>query len=87
MYGQDSMIAVSPLSPSECRTLALLGAGLSFKEIALNMGVSYDCAKMYAKRSYRKLGVHDWYSAVRKHKRLPVHRCTQLLPTPRETQD
>ena len=70
--------AVTPLSPSECRTLALLGAGLSFKEIALNMDVSYDCAKMFAKRAYRKLGVHDWYSAVKKHRRLPVHRCTQI---------
>lgn len=67
-----------PLSPGECRVLERLADGSTFKDIALDFGVSVNTVTTQAQRAYRKLGVAHRYAASEKHRHLRGHQCEHL---------
>jgi DNA-binding NarL/FixJ family response regulator len=60
------------VTPAELRVLRYLPTDLSFALIADKLGISRQAAKDRAERAYKKLGVHDRASAVRKARALHV---------------
>lgn len=69
-----------PLAPGECVVLACLADERTYKEIALDLGVSINSVGTWAKRAYRKLSVSDRWAAVQAHRTLlrRHHRCDHL---------
>ncbi len=63
---QTNDLPVEPLSHKERKTLALLVAGLTNKEIAEQLFVSPNTIKTHVKNIYRKLGVNSRVEAVAK---------------------
>lgn len=49
------------------------------KTIAYDLGISVGSVKTFAQRAYRKLDALDRYEAVRRHRRLPGHRCEDVI--------
>ena len=69
------------LSPRQCEVLLLLADGSSFAWAAGKMGVTENTAKSLASYAYRKLGVHNKYDAVAKHKKhrpMPNRECMRI---------
>ena len=69
------------LAPSECAVLLYLADGSSFSWAAQKLMVSENTARGYAKRAYRKLGVHNKYEAIalhRKHPPTPSRSCDRI---------
>jgi DNA-binding NarL/FixJ family response regulator len=60
----------STLSPRETEILHLLAEGLLYKEIGLQLGISYGTVNQYLKSVYRKLQVHSRSQAVAAFHRL-----------------
>ena len=59
------------LSKREQETLALLAEGFRYKEIADQMGISFNTVREYVHSIYRKLHVSSRTEAVRKYQRQP----------------
>jgi DNA-binding NarL/FixJ family response regulator len=57
----------SSLSPRENMVLASLAKGLTYKEIADQLGISIDTIRTYLRRIYEKLHVHSRTEAVAKY--------------------
>jgi LuxR family maltose regulon positive regulatory protein len=55
----QATLAGEPLSPQEQRVLALLGAGLSYADIARELVVSVNTIKTQVKSIYQKLNVNN----------------------------
>ncbi len=74
------MRKVVHLAPGECIILSCLSDERTYKEIALDLGVSINSVETWIKRAYRKLAVNDRHSAVQVHRRLirSQHRCNHL---------
>ena len=60
----ENLAQISPLSPREMEVLSLLTLGQSNKEIARQMGISYQTVKNHLASLFRKLGVEDRTQAV-----------------------
>jgi DNA-binding NarL/FixJ family response regulator len=54
-----------PLTPREEQVLAALADGLSYKQIAGELGISIDTVRSHIRSLYRKLDVHCVAEAVR----------------------
>jgi len=52
------------LSTREKQVMDLLAKGLSYKLIAVNLGISPETVKMHLKNIYRKLGVQNKVEAI-----------------------
>ena len=66
--------ATPSLSEQETRVLSMAATGLSYEEIAVQMGISRHSVQTYVKRAYRKLHVHTKVQALSEARRL------RLLP-------
>ncbi len=72
---QSSQQGATPsLSEQETRVLSMAATGLSYEEIAVQMGISRHSVQTYVKRAYRKLHVHTKVQALSEARRL------RLLP-------
>jgi DNA-binding NarL/FixJ family response regulator len=70
------------LSPREQEVLDYLAKGFLYKEIAENLGISYETVHTYVRRIYEKLHVHSRAQAVAKY----AHSAeSQLAGAARET--
>jgi RNA polymerase sigma factor (sigma-70 family) len=56
--------AVSTLTPREQEVLDLIGRGLTDRQIATNLGLSYETARTYVKTVRRKLGSKNRLTAA-----------------------
>lgn len=56
------------LSPRETEALRLIARGLSYKEVATQMGVTLSTVQTYIRNLYRKLDTHSQVQAVNKAK-------------------
>jgi DNA-binding NarL/FixJ family response regulator len=52
------------LSRRECQVLTLLGRGLTYAQVAAELGVSLHTVASHVKNAYRKLDVHSAAAAV-----------------------
>jgi DNA-binding NarL/FixJ family response regulator len=62
------------LSDQEARVLSYAATGLSYEEIAGQMGISRHSVQTYVKRAYRKLQVHTKVQALAEARRLRLLR-------------
>lgn len=58
--------AADALSPREHEVLVALAGGCRYKEIASQLGISYDTVRTHVQHIYKKLHVHSRRSAARK---------------------
>jgi DNA-binding NarL/FixJ family response regulator len=66
--------ATPSLSEQETRVLSMAATGLSYEEIAVQMGISRHSVQTYVKRAYRKLHVHSKVQALTEARRLRLLR-------------
>jgi ATP/maltotriose-dependent transcriptional regulator MalT len=64
--------SLSPLTPREIEVLALLADGLSYKEVAARLGMSWRTAQLHASRIYEKLDVHGKMQAFEVARELKI---------------
>lgn len=63
---QEIADVVSSLAPRELEVLELLATGLTLKEIANTLNLSFHTIREYTERIYRKFQVHSRAQAVAK---------------------
>ena len=60
----------SPLTPREKEVLRQLAQGITYRQIALQLGITAETVKKHLKNIYRKLNVSNKISALQKIKYL-----------------
>lgn len=61
---QPSGSSAKLLTARECELLRLIAKGLTYEEVAMQLGLRYNTVASYAKELYRKLEVHSRSEAV-----------------------
>jgi DNA-binding CsgD family transcriptional regulator len=67
-----SLVENVALTPRELEVLRLLGAGCSYYQAAIHLGISPHTVVTHIKNMYRKLGVHSGAAAVMRAMQLGV---------------
>ena len=60
------------LSPREKQVLRTLASGLSYKQVAGELGISIDTVRTYVRSLYRKLGAHSVTEAIARARELAL---------------
>lgn len=60
--------ATQPITPREQEVILMLARGLTYREIALQLGITAETVKMHLKNIYRKLKVSNKIEALNKIK-------------------
>jgi DNA-binding NarL/FixJ family response regulator len=72
--------AFRQLTPREIEILKLIAAGLSTKEIAVSLGISFKTAACHRSRLMDKLGIHEIANLTRYAVRRAMSRRARTVP-------